>query len=251
MPATHPRPPCPPGLRRRPSPRSGCGWVGRGLVLVLLSLVVHGASIAVDTSLSWASLTAAQQQALAPLKGEWASIDRPRRQKWLEVAARFPSMPLEEQARVRERMAAWATLTPGERAKARLQFTEARQLAPDERLERWQAYQALPPEERGRLAQSARPAASSVAPATARRDGGDPAPPARPRPVAPTVVQARPGASTTTMTTPVRPPPHHQAGLPKIVATPGFVDPATLLPMRGPQGAAATPAASQPAAAQP
>ena len=218
-------------------------------MLALLALVMHGASNAVDASLSWASLTVAQQQALAPLKGEWASIDRPRRQKWLEVAARFPSMPPEEQARVRERMAAWAALTPAERAKARLQFKEARQLAPDERLERWLAYQALPPEERGRLAQSAKPAA--LAPTPAKRSGGDPAPPVRPRPVTPTVVQVRPGASTTTMTTPARPPAHHQAGLPKIVAVPGFVDPDTLLPMRGPQGAAVAPAAPQPAAARP
>jgi hypothetical protein len=32
--------------------------------------------------------------------------------------------------------------------------------------------------------------------------------------------------------------------MPKIAATPGFVDPATLLPKRGPQGAAAQRAAS-------
>ena len=60
--------------------------------------------------------------------------------------------------------------------------------------------------------------------------------------VAPTVVQAKPGATTTTMSTRAAPPPHHQAGLPKIAATPGFVDPATLLPQRGPQGAAVRPA---------
>ena len=58
------------------------------------------------------------------------------------------------------------------------------------------------------------------------------------RAVAPTVVQAKPGATTTSMATRVAPPAHNQAGLPKIAATPGFVDPATLLPRRGPQGAA-------------
>jgi hypothetical protein len=35
------------------------------------------------------------------------------------------------------------------------------------------------------------------------------------------------------------PPRHQQAGMPKIAATPGFVNDATLLPQRGPQGAAA------------
>ena len=73
----------------------------------------------------------------------------------------------------------------------------------------------------------------------------------RARAVTPTVQQARPGATTTTMTTRPLPPAHNQAGLPKIAATSGFVNPATLLPQRGPQGAAvrsAAAAASEPEA---
>ena len=72
-----------------------------------------------------------------------------------------------------------------------------------------------------------------------------------PRSVAPTVVQAKPGASTTTVATPAKPPLHHQPGLPKIVATPNFVDPATLLPRRGPQAAAMRAAASTDPTLQP
>ena len=41
-------------------------------------------------------------------------------------------------------------------------------------------------------------------------------------------------ATTTTVTTPAAPPLHHQPGLPKIAATPGFVDPAKPPPPRGP-----------------
>jgi hypothetical protein len=69
--------------------------------------------------------------------------------------------------------------------------------------------------------------------------------------VAPTVIQAKPGATTTTLTTPAKPPLHHQPGLPKIVATPAFVDPTTLLPRRGPQAAAMRTAASSDPAQQP
>jgi len=58
------------------------------------------------------------------------------------------------------------------------------------------------------------------------------------RAVAPSVVQAAPGATTTLVTKPGAPPRHQQTGLPKIAATPGFVDSTTLLPKRGPQGAA-------------
>jgi hypothetical protein len=47
------------------------------------------------------------------------------------------------------------------------------------------------------------------------------------------------------------PPVHTQAGLPKLAATPNFVDPATLLPKRGPQGAASRTAASNDPTEQP
>jgi hypothetical protein len=65
---------------------------------------------------------------------------------------------------------------------------------------------------------------------------------APPRPVAPTVVQARPGATTSLMSQRPAPPSHQQTGLPKIAASPGFVDKTTLLPQRGPQAAATRPA---------
>lgn len=67
------------------------------------------------------------------------------------------------------------------------------------------------------------------------------------------IVQARPGATTRSMATPPSPPLHQQSGLPLIAATPGFVDPATLLPQRGPQGAAtrSAPPASAPSGRRP
>src|SRR5204862_3080770 len=67
---------------------------------------------------------------------------------------------------------------------------------------------------------------------------------APPKAVGPTVVQAQPGATTTLMSRRPVPPAHQQTGLPKIAATPGFVDKSTLLPQRGPQGAATHSAAS-------
>jgi hypothetical protein len=44
-------------------------------------------------------------------------------------------------------------------------------------------------------------------------------------------------------------PAHQHAGMPKIAATPGFVDGNTLLPKRGPQVAGVRPAGSAPAPA--
>lgn len=212
-----------------------------------LALAAAGAAWSGQHGANWASLTAAQRQVLAPLQRDWNSIDLNQREKWLEVAARFPSMPADERQRLQARMAEWVRMTPAQRAAARLQFQEVKRVPAEERQARWQAYQELSPEERRTLAQRAKPAARAASAAQARvttdADTGKRnivgAPAAAPaRVVAPTVVQARPGATTTTMTTRASPPLHNQAGLPKIAATPGFVDPDTLLPQRGPQGAA-------------
>jgi len=207
-----------------------------------------------------------QRQALAPLGATWDSIDSPRKRKWIEVADRFPRMPADERQRVQDRMAAWAAMTPAERTRARVQFQETRSIGAEERQARWQAYQALPEGERARLAQAARKpalaqssAASRQAVATVPTSGSASAkrnlvpatPGPAPRAVAPTVVQAKPGASTTTVATQAKPPLHHQHGLPKIVATPNFVDPNTLLPRRGPQAAAMRTAASSDPTRQP
>lgn len=237
---------------------------------VLCGTFMGGAGWAadIDRSPAWGSLSAAQQQALAPLQRDWASIDATRKMKWLEVAGRFPTLPADERARVQERMASWARMTPAERASARMQFQEARQLPTEERQARWQQYQALSDDERKQLAQRAKPAAKltstadTAQKARAQAEAGNgkrnlvvpsSLPPLRANSptVAPTVVQAKPGATTTSMSTRAAPPPHHQAGLPKIAATPGFVDPATLLPRRGPQGAAVRSAASSDPTAQP
>jgi hypothetical protein len=193
-----------------------------------------------DGRAGWSQLTPAQRTALAPLEWKWSTIDTTRRQKWLELAARFPSMPAEERERVQQRMTAWAALSPADRARARMEFEETRQISPAERQALWERYAALPDEERQRLARRATaPAPSGKPPAPAKSNlvNVAVAPPA-PRGAVPTALQAKPGATTVPFGTRPVPPAHHQAGLPKIVATPGFVDPATLLPRRGPQGAA-------------
>lgn len=201
--------------------------------------------------LSWGSLSSAQRTALAPLQGEWARIDPVRRQKWVEIADRFPSMTPEERQRVQTRMSQWARMSPKERGEARLHFQELRQLSPDERQARWERYQALPPEQRAQFSQRATPPGSAPAPGTRPSQGPSPksnivgtAPGTSIKPVAPTVVQAGPGATTTLITQQPAPPLHQQPGLPKVTATPGFVDKTTLLPRRGAQAAGVRAASS-------
>lgn len=196
----------------------------------------------------WSKLTTQQQAVLAPLRGEWHAIDASRKRKWLDIADRYPSLPPEEQKRIAERMAEWARLSPLERAQARLNYQQAKQLSPLERQARWEEYQALPESERQALAAKAKkpglgvaaaPAASGASQAAARAASAPAV-----RPVAPTVVQVQPGATTTLMShKPVRPL-AVAPGAPKIVSQPAQVDPATLLPRTGPQAAPRAVAAS-------
>ena len=215
----------------------------------------------------WQKLPPAQRDALKPLQQEWSGIDASSKLKWMQLADRMPEMHPEDRSRVQERMADWAKLTPAERGQARLRYQEAKQVPPSDRRSRWDAYQALPPEQKNELAARAA-AARKATPDVQRgeaigfgradrsnRDGTqaksnivpNPAYSAPPRPIGPTVIQAAPGATTTLITRRPTPPAHQQTGLPKIAATPEFVNKSTLLPQRGPQGAAVRPAGDPPA----
>lgn len=209
-----------------------------------------------EQGIQWHSLTAAQRSALAPLESEWPRLDAPRKTKWIDLAQRMPAMSAADRSRIQVRMAEWARMSPADRGRARLQFQEARQLSPSDRQEKWQAYQALPAEQRRALAARPAPLAATRNSATAGSNlKKNVAPPASagpaPRTVTPAVVQTRPGATTSLVNRRGTGPSHSQAGLPKISASKGFVDPATLLPRRGAQGAAvAVPAADKASSAK-
>jgi len=208
---------------------------------------------------AWSSLSLAQKNALRPLEREWVSIDAPRKVKWLEIANRFPSMSASEQARIQARMEDWAKLSPRERGQARMNFNEAQQVPAQERKARWEAYKALPPDEQKQLAARAAPPVRKSAQVEPGETAGtksnvvpNPSYAPRPKAIAPTVAQAQPGATTNLITKRPSPPAHQQSGMPKIAVSSGFVDQSTLLPKRGPQGAATrSAAASNPAATRP
>ena len=208
----------------------------------------------------WQELSGVQREALKPLEREWPGIDRERKRKWLVIAGKFNSMSPQEQVRIQARMADWARLSPQERGVARQQFQTAKRVAPTDRNSQWEAYQALAPDEKRQLAARASAVSSGMAerPPNGRPAlRGDmaansqaktnmvpnPAFAVPPKPVAPMAQQAHPGATTTSIAKRPTPPAHQQTGLPKIAASQGFVDKKTLLPKRGPQGAATLSAA--------
>ncbi|MBM3388977.1 MAG: DUF3106 domain-containing protein [Betaproteobacteria bacterium] len=202
----------------------------------------------------WSRLSAGDQAILAPLKDDWAELSVDQRLKWLELSMRFPSMAVDEQQRVQDRMMQWARMTTAERGAARLNFQEIRQFTAKERLEQWEAYQELAPQERKELAIRAQAAVQSPA-VPKRSDSSGPVPKsssalaetvagAVPRPVSGTLVQAPIGATTRLVTQ--LPQPSTSAGSgPRLAVGAGAVDPVTLLP----QARAARPSpSSEPAA---
>ncbi|WP_310462102.1 DUF3106 domain-containing protein [Sphaerotilus sp.] len=231
-------------------------WSGTGaLAGIALALSMQ---VAAQTGPAWAELSAGERQALQPLQSQWSDIDSLRKQKWRDVATRYPGLPAVQQERLRERMVEWASMTPAQRNVARISFEELRKVPATERQTRWEAYQNLPAEQRQALSTQAgnRPAPASAPQAAAARKtptvDSTPAKSnivtapqtARPQSVAPGTVQAGIGASTRPINKPPTPPRHQQAGLPKIAATQGFVQNDTLLPQRGPQGVGTSPAPS-------
>lgn len=114
---------------------------------------------------TWAELTPQQQQSLAPLAASWRQLRKSHKEKWIALSANYPTMPAGEQARLHSRMREWAALSPQQRTLARLNFVEAQRVAPDDKRAKWEAYQALSPEEKRKLA--ARAPAKPAAPPTA------------------------------------------------------------------------------------
>lgn len=222
----------------------------------------------------WTQLSAAQRKALAPLASQWASLAPSSRVKWVEVARRFDQLSPTEQTRVQERMSSWAALPSDQRGEARLRYQQSRQLPAGQRQEKWQAYQALSSEEKqdlGRQAQrrskpvmlpdrvagprepaqaygNKRTVSASGSPAKSNTvPNAVTASPRQPTVVSPATVKAGSGATTNLVTRQPSPPMHQQVGMPKVNAARGSVDPVTLLPRTGAQGAAM---ASLPASGQ-
>jgi len=108
-------------------------------------------------TLEWAALSKEQKMALHPLATGWEKLSDVQKKKWITLSANFSKMTQADQAKLHERMVQWAALSPKQREHARLNFAEAQKITPQEKNEKWQAYQALSPEDKQKLAKSAQP----------------------------------------------------------------------------------------------
>jgi len=114
---------------------------------------------------TWLSLSSPEKAALAPLDKSWDTLSDGQKHKWLAIAKTYPTLGPAEQEKLHGRMAEWAALSPRDRESARLNFAQSKAIAKSDRAANWEAYQALSPEEREKLAQGAKvkPVGAAVA----------------------------------------------------------------------------------------
>ena len=203
---------------------------------------------------AWSELSPAHRQVLAPLSKDWDGLDARSKERWIDVAGRYPKMAPEEQKRANQRMGEWSRMSVSQRTQARMNFQEIHTLSKEEREARWKAYQALPEEKKRELAAKRAVAPASTASATQvtqRRHVPPPLDTVQPKNnvVAPTRTAAgsapaaaaqHPGVTTTLLTRHAAPPPHQRDGGLKIAAGPNSVDRTTLLPKHSHVAAAST-----------
>lgn len=104
---------------------------------------------------TWTSLSAEQQLVLAPLARTWPSLSLNQRQEWVQIAARYPRLKRSAQQRLQERMTEWAHMSTAQRRLARKNFQASRNLSASRKAQAWDAYQALPEEQKRALAHAA------------------------------------------------------------------------------------------------
>lgn len=88
---------------------------------------------------TWAQLSPAARQTLAPLSGHFDQLSAQQRRKWISMAERAPGWSPEKLRMIQSRMVQWATMTPEQHAAARQQAMAAR----GARAQSWQKWKKL------------------------------------------------------------------------------------------------------------
>ena len=201
----------PPPLPAQPPPAVAPGSAPSVLAQPAKAASARAAPAArTEAAPAWTELTSQQQKSLAPLGASWRTLSAAHKRKWIALSENYPNIPPAEQQLLHSRMAEWAALSPQQRTQARLNFAESKKVAPDDKKAKWEAYQALPAEEKQKLAAGA--------------NAAKPPPP----PTAP-AVQPVPQQKLATIPRPKKP-----DSPAKIAVVPGQMDRNTLLPQPGP-----------------
>lgn len=107
------------------------------LIVAFLLLCLAGTTASAAT-VTWRSLTPAQQEALAPLAQQWDTLPEVQQRRLLKTTKRYPQLTPEQKQRFLNRLTVWSKLTPEQRKAAR---------------EKYRAFKKVPPETREQVKQ--------------------------------------------------------------------------------------------------
>lgn len=106
----------------------------------------------------WESLTAQQQEVLAPFSGSWNTLPEKERHNLLGIAKRYPKLPPQKQQRLHQQIEKWSKLTPEQRKRAREKYNAFSKVPADKR----EAVKKMVRDQQaGQAASSAEPASPS------------------------------------------------------------------------------------------
>jgi len=108
-----------------------------------------------DSEPRWTDLSEPQKRALTPLIEIWPTLAQGHRRKWLALSQNYPQMSASEQEKLQARMVDWAALSTKDREQARLNFAQTKKIPAPARAANWEAYQALPEEDKKALSKAA------------------------------------------------------------------------------------------------
>lgn len=130
-----------------------------GLIFALLVTFSASAATPGPKQPDWKDLPAEHQKLLGPLAERWDGFNNPRKKMWLDIAAKYPTLPEAEQAKVQRRLQRWVKLTQDERRTVRDNYKTLQKLPPDKKQvlrQEWDAYNKLPDDQKQKLQDSAK-----------------------------------------------------------------------------------------------
>ncbi|HEU0189643.1 MAG TPA: DUF3106 domain-containing protein [Gallionella sp.] len=110
----------------------------RNIFIAAFLLLCIACTTASAATISWNSLSPAQQEALAPLEQQWNTLPEIQQHRLLKTAKRYTHLTPEQKHRFLNRLTAWSKLTPEQRKAAR---------------EKYRAFNKVPAEKREQVKQ--------------------------------------------------------------------------------------------------
>lgn len=83
----------------------------------------------------WTKLTPVQQEALAPVAGEWDTMPERLQKRLLATTTKYPQFSAKQKQRFQTRLTEWSKLTPEQRNRAREKYKAYSKIPPDKREE--------------------------------------------------------------------------------------------------------------------